>query len=76
MASVDLSTSPWLIRVIDRIPLPLFATGMLFALAYFLFVTMLALVLWPWLGEEPGRQAGPLRIAPRRPAAPHHRLIQ
>jgi len=52
MASVDLSTSPWLIRVFDRIPLPLPALGMLFALAYYLFGTSLALLLWPWLGEE------------------------
>ncbi len=52
MASVDLSTSPWLIRVFDRVPLPLPAMGMSIAIAYFLFVTMLALVLWPGLGEQ------------------------
>ncbi len=44
-SSVDLSTSPWLIRVFDRVPLSLPAMGMLFALAYFLSVTMLALAL-------------------------------
>ncbi len=52
MASVDLSTSPWLIRVFDRIRLPLVVRGMLVALAYFLFVTMLALVLSPALAQE------------------------
>jgi hypothetical protein len=52
MASVNLSTSPWLIRVFDRVPLPLPATGLLVALAYFLFVIMLALVLSPALARE------------------------
>ncbi len=52
MTPIDLSTSPWLIRIFDRVPLSLPAMGMLIALAYFLFTTLLALVLWPWLGEE------------------------
>ena len=51
MASVDLSTSPWLIRIFDRVPLSLPAMGMLIALAYFLFLAMLALMLNPGLGE-------------------------
>ena len=51
MASVDLSTSPWLIRVIDRVPLSLPAMGLSIALAYFLFLAMLALMLNPGLGE-------------------------
>ncbi len=51
MASVDLSTSPWLIRIFDRVPLSLPAMGLLIALAYFLFLTMLALMLHPGLGE-------------------------
>ncbi len=52
MASVDLSNSPWLIRVIDRVRFPLPAMGLSIALAYFLFTTLLALLLWPWLGEQ------------------------
>jgi len=51
MSSVDLSTSPWLIRVFDRIPLSLPAIGMLIALAYFLFLAVLALMLNPQLGK-------------------------
>ncbi len=47
MAAVDLSTSPWLIRVIDRSPSPLFATGMLIALAYYLFTTSLQALFEP-----------------------------
>ena len=51
-SSVDLSTSPWLIRVFDRVPLPLPAMGILIALAHFLFLAVLALALNPPLGEE------------------------
>lgn len=43
-SSIDFTSSPWLIRVCDRVPLSLPAIGVLTALAYFLFLTMLALV--------------------------------
>ncbi len=52
MASVDLSTSPWLIRIFDQVPLSLLVMGMLIALAHFLFVTVIALLLsWTFGGE-------------------------
>ncbi len=52
MASVDLSTSPGLIRIFDRVPLSLFVMGMLIALAHFLLITLLGLVLSPTLAGE------------------------
>ena len=52
MASIDLSTSPWLIRIFDRVPVSLPVMGMLIALAHFLFVTAIALLLSWTLGEE------------------------
>jgi len=52
MASVDLSTSPWLIQIFDRVPVSLPVMGMLLALAHFLFVTVIALLLSWTLGEE------------------------
>ncbi len=52
MASVDLSTSPWLIQIFDRVPVSLPVMGMLIALAHFLFVTVIALLLSWTLGGE------------------------
>ena len=52
MASIDLSTSPWLIRIFDQVSLSLPVMGMLLALAHFLFVTAIALILSWTLGEE------------------------
>ncbi len=42
-SSGDFTSSPWLIRVCDRVPLSLPAIAVSTALAYFLFLTMLAL---------------------------------
>ena len=62
MASVDLSTSPWLIRVFDRVPLSLPVMGILIALVHYLFIAVLAHMLAPglanaayrlWQGELP-----------------------
>ena len=50
--SGDLASSPWLIRVCDRVPLPLTAIGVSIFLAHFLFVTMIALLLSWTLGGE------------------------
>ncbi len=52
MVSVDLSTSPWLIRVFDRVPLSLPVMGMLIAVAHFLLIAMLGLALSPTLAGE------------------------
>ncbi len=42
-SSGDLASSPWLIRVFDRVPLSLPVMGVSIALAHFLSITMLAL---------------------------------
>ena len=47
MASVNLSASPWLIRLFDGVRFPLFALGMSAALASFVFIEMLAITLYP-----------------------------
>jgi hypothetical protein len=52
MPSTDLGSSPWLIRIFDRVPLPLPVMGLLIALAYYIFITLLALLLHPPLGGE------------------------
>jgi len=49
-SSVDLSTSPWLIQVFDRSPLPLLAMGILITLVHFLVTAALAQVMAPGLG--------------------------
>ena len=49
-SSLDLSTSPWLIQVFDRSPLPLLAMGILIALVHFLVTAALAQVMAPGLG--------------------------
>ncbi len=50
MSSVDLDSSPWLIRIFDRVPMPPPVLGMLIAFAHFLFIAALAQVLAPGLG--------------------------
>ena len=52
MAPVDLSTSPWLIRIFDRVPLSLVVMGMLIAIAHFLLIALLGLLLSPTLAGE------------------------
>ncbi len=52
MASVDLSTSPWLIRVFDRLPFPLFALGISAALAFFVFFEVLEITPSPTMSGD------------------------
>jgi hypothetical protein len=51
LTPIDLSTSPWLIRIFDRVPLSLPAMGMLIALVHYLFIAALAHVLAPNLAD-------------------------
>ena len=52
MASVDLSTSPWRIRIFNRVPLNLLALGVCAALAFFVFFEMLEITLYPTMGGD------------------------
>ncbi len=52
MAIVDLSTAPWLIRFLDRVPLPLPLMAISIALAHFLFMSILRFALSPTLEGE------------------------
>ncbi len=52
MASVDLGTSPWLIRVFDRVPFPLFALGLSAALLFFVFFEVLGITLYPTMSGD------------------------
>jgi hypothetical protein len=52
MASVDLGTSPWLIRVFDRVPFPLFALGLSAALLFFVFFEVLGITLYPTMNGD------------------------
>ena len=52
MTSVDLSSSPWLIRILDRIPVPLPVMGTLISLAHFVSISLLGWALSPTLAGE------------------------
>jgi hypothetical protein len=47
MSSINLSTSPWRIRIFGRVPLNLFVLGISAALAFFVFFEMLEITLYP-----------------------------
>jgi hypothetical protein len=52
MTSIDLATSPWRIRIFNRVPLNLLALGVSAALAYFVFFEMLEITLYPTMSGD------------------------
>jgi len=51
LTRIDLSTSPWLIRIFNRAPLSLPAMGILVALVHYLVIAAFAHVLAPNLAD-------------------------
>ena len=52
MTPIDLTTSPWRIRIFNRVPLNLLALGTSAALAYFVFFEMLEITLYPTMSGD------------------------
>jgi len=52
MTPIELTTSPWRIRIFNRVPLNLLALGVSAALAYFVFFEMLEITLYPTISGD------------------------